>query len=284
MRQIDDRRPDLMCSLHNGELGGVYYYLSRPLPAIYDDLHEIPSRFGLPLDLGEPEVPYVERFDDAIYGMIRSEDSYDFAEAAGTDPLANRGGASSASYASRYGTLTLVSELPYWVDRRAGRTDLTTTDYGDLLMGRAEKLRHLVGVLRSAMLAVEGQLVTVSPFVRATRSFITSIGHVPEQDEYRARQPESHRLATVSEEHALADIVLCFRLRYGGILLRALEAEMAIGNGTPAIRAQRQRLADLYEGWADEGDRATPTQPAPIRGLVATQFGAILATAAGLSP
>jgi Zinc carboxypeptidase len=284
MRQIDEHRPALMCSLHNGELGGVYYYLSRPVPGIYPDLKQIPARFGLPLDLGEPEVPYVERFDDAIYGMIRSEDSYDFAEAAGTDPLAQRSGASSASYAARHGTVTLVSELPYWVDPRASRTDPAGgAGYDELLRARAVKLRDLVEVLGSITAAVDGQLATNSPFARATRAFIASIGSVPEQDEYRAARPESQRPATVSEEHALADIVHCFRLRYGGILLRALGAEMAIGNGTPAIRRERRRLADLYEKWADEADRATPSQPVPIRGLVATQFGAILVTAAGLS-
>jgi hypothetical protein len=32
MRLIDHVRPALMCSLHNTEQGGVYYYLSRPEP------------------------------------------------------------------------------------------------------------------------------------------------------------------------------------------------------------------------------------------------------------
>jgi len=282
MRQIDGRKPALMCSLHNGELGGVYYYLSKALPGIYHDLQEIPARFGLPLDLGEPEVPYVERFADAIYGMIRSEDAYDFAEAAGTDPLANRSGASSASYAARHGTVSLVSELPYWVDPRASRTELVGHSYGALLRKRAAKLGQMLEVLQETVAAVNHELVTTSPFWRATRSFITAISSMPGQDEYRAAQPESGRAATIAEEHALGDIVHCFRVRYGGILLRALEGELAVGNGTPAIRREHKKLSQVYAGWADEADRATPMPPAPIRALVATQYGAILVTAAGL--
>lgn len=282
MRQIDERKPALMCSLHNGELGGAYYYLSKAVPDIYQDLQEIPGHFGLPLDLGEPEVPYVERFADAIYGMIRSEDAYDFAETAGTDPLASRSGASSASYAARHGTVTLVSELPYWVDPRASRTQVTDHTYRALLSVRAAKLGHMVEVLQKALAAVEHELVTASPFWRATRSLITSIGRLPEQDQYRAAQPESDRPATMAEEHALGDIVHCFRLRYGGILLRALDGELAVGNGTPAIRRERSNLSEVYAEWAEEGDRATPMPPAPIRALVATQYGAILVTAAGL--
>lgn len=282
MRLIDERKPALMCSLHNGELGGVYYYLSGPLPKVYPDLQAIPCRFGLPLDRGEPEVPYVERFADAIYGMIRREDSYDFAEATGTDPLSDHSGASSASYAARYGTVTLVSELPYWVDPRFTSTEPVAERYGALLRVRAAKLRSLVAVLKDALHAVEKDLVTRSPFLRAAKAFIASIGHLPEQDEYRAGLAESDRPATVSEEHALEDIVHCFRLRYGGILLRALDGEVAVGNGTPAIMQERRRLSEIYEDWAEEGDRATPMPPAPLRALVATQYGAILATAAGL--
>jgi hypothetical protein len=282
MRQIDERKPNLMCSLHNGELGGVYYYLSEAVPGIYQDLQQIPARLGLPLDLGEPEVPYVEHFADAIYGMIRSEDAYDFAEASGTDPLAHRSGASSASYAARHGTVTLVSELPYWVDPRASRTDLVDHNYSALLKQRAAKLGQMVGVLEETKAAVEQDLVTSSPFWRATRAFITSISSLPGQDEYRAAQAASDRPATMAEEHALGDIVHCFRLRYGGILLRALDGELAVGNGTPAIRREHGKLTDIYAGWAQEGDRATPMPPAPIRALVATQYGAILVTAAGL--
>jgi hypothetical protein len=282
MRQIDERKPALMCSLHNGELGGVYYYLSKAVPGIYQELQEIPAYFGLPLDLGEPEAPFIERYADAIYGMIRSEDAYDFAEASGTDPLANRSGASSASYAARYGTVSLVSELPYWVDPRASQTGQVSQSYGALLKERAANLGQMLEVLRESVAAVDQDVATASPFWRATRSFITAISSLPSQDEYRAALSESGRPATIAEEHALGDIVHCFRLRYGGMLLRALEGELAVGNGTPAIRGEYMKLAEIYARWADEGDRATPMPPAPIRALVATQYGAILVTAAGL--
>jgi len=50
MRLIDETTPALLVSLHNSETGGVYYYLSRPQPALYATLHAIPRSLGLPLD------------------------------------------------------------------------------------------------------------------------------------------------------------------------------------------------------------------------------------------
>ena len=83
-------------------------------------------------------------------------------------------------------------------------------------------------------------MVTSSPFWRATRSFVTSIGSLPGQDEYRAAQAENERPATMAEEHALGDLVHCFRLRYGGMLVRALGGSWrwAIHPGHPR-RAQK---------------------------------------------
>jgi hypothetical protein len=283
MRLIDDRRPALMCSLHNGELGGAYFYLSRAVPELYDPLQEIPVHLGLPLELGEPEVPYVERLEGAVFKMIRSEDRYSFAEAAGTDPLARQGGASSASYAERYGTLTLIGELPYWVDPRAGDTSPAGEAYEAAVKRRAACLRGLAGTLGEALDAVRGDLVTRSPFLRATEIFAKSLAQTAAEDEHRAGLPESRREATVAERHGLEDLVHCFRVRYGGMALRALDGELAVGNGTPAIRRERARIGELYEDWAAVADAATPMPPAPIRALVGTQYGAILAAALTLS-
>src|SRR5690606_6547038 len=97
--------------------------------------------------------------------------------------------------------------------------------------------------------------------------------------EHRADLPESDRPATTAELLTLRDTVHTFRLRYSGMLLRALEGELAIGNGTPAIRAQRNLLAQMHAEWCDIADAENILSPVPIRHLVATQYGAVLSTA-----
>jgi glutaconate CoA-transferase, subunit A len=59
---------------------------------LYEHLQAIPGALNLPLDTGEPEMPYIEPLADAVFRMSRSEEAYDFAEAAGLDPWGAGGG------------------------------------------------------------------------------------------------------------------------------------------------------------------------------------------------
>jgi hypothetical protein len=70
-----------------------------------------------------------------------------------------------------------------------------------------------------------------------------------------------------------------YRLLTLGMLLRMLEGEVAIGNGTPAIRKHLGEARATFDQWATELEADTEARPVPIRKLVATQLGAVLATA-----
>lgn len=279
MRLIDQLRPALMCSLHNTEVGGVYYYLSRPEPELHGVLQEIPARLGLSLDRGEPEGPSIAQFTDGIFKMPDIESLYDYHVEHG-DPLPERfGGNSSHSYARPYGTLTLLSELPHWDDPRVGDASPTTTSYADVLRELAVGLRDLVGCMEEILAATGDELTASSAFVRASRFYATAMASSPESMEKRAAEAASQRPATVAELASLRDTVHMLRLRYAGMLLRALDAEIGIGNTTPAIRAAQARLAVQYDEWVAEEAAAGSTVQIPIRSLVATQYAALAATA-----
>ena len=94
MRLIDDAEPTLLCSLHNGEFGGVFYYLSHEAPELYAALHEMPAHVGLPMHSGEPEAPFVPVLATGIYGAASIERAYQYREGLGLDPTAIQGGTS----------------------------------------------------------------------------------------------------------------------------------------------------------------------------------------------
>ena len=280
MRLIDELRPTLLCPLHNSELGGAYYYLSGPAPDLYPALHDLARRCAIPLDLGEPEMPYIEPYAPAVFRMSSPEDAYEFAVRMGLDPLERASGGSSTGYAARWGTFSIVSETPFWTHPDAADQTVTSDPYGDVLRGRGAALEELSRELVKTFGDVRADLVGGRPFALAVDEFGGSLGRTAAADLRRAEEPRAQRPATVAERFSCADLINCFRLRYGGMLMRLLDGQLAIGNGTPAIRHHHQRLAPLYERWCAEAEAATPATPVPIRNTVALQCGAMVAAAA----
>lgn len=280
MRLIDEVKPDLLCSLHNGEYGGVFYYLSRTTDALNRQLAALPASLGLPLHTGEGEAAFIEQMAPAVFKGFTAEEECDFMLELGLDPARRIAGASSGAYAARYGTAYLATEVPYWADGRADdHTELDVT-YASLLVDRGKHVEETAKVLTSVLDSVRAQLSVRSPYLRATEAFVPYLWDAAESDLARARLPESDRPAVVAEQFHSASGVLSTRMRFGGMLLRALDGELAVGNGTPAIRSARARLDEIYSGWLAEAEQPSPI---PLAKLVGVQLGAILATAVELA-
>lgn len=280
MRLIDELQPALVCSLHNSELGGAYYYLSRAEPALYQDLQEIPERVGVPLDRGEPEHPSIPRLADGVYLGLGVRHTYDYLEDTGQDPLVlAEAGDTSAAYAERHGSLTLISEVPYWTDPRSSDPAPTEHRYAALLAEQGTRFSQFAEPLQEALAEVRPHMVTESPFLRASLAFIPWLTTHEESLRPRVADPANQRPATVAEQFSLADTVHSFRLRYGGMLLRATAAELAAGNQPPVIRRRHAELRDLMEQWMEEAQAHSAEATLPIRALVATQYAAMLAAA-----
>ena len=285
IRLIDRLRPELMVSLHNSELGGAYFYLSRPMPALYPDLQAIPELAGLPLDRGEPEGPEIVRFADGIFEGLGIRPIYDHAEASGRDVADFSGGDGSGGYAEQYGTLTLFSEVPYWSHPDSSDGTLVEQSYADLLRAQGVEMSELGETLTRLLNGADSDLVArESPFLVASRYFVPVLGRIGEGSSKRSQDPVNDRPATRAERFSLADTVTSFRLRYGGMLLQTLAGELAVGNAKRSIRDAHRELAEHFERWCDLADAVEADCTVhPIRRLVSTQYGAILATAARLA-
>jgi hypothetical protein len=282
MRVIDEVRPDLMVSLHNAELGGVYYYLSEEVPGAVDALHAVPAALGLPLDTGEPESPHLVRLAPAVFRAGSTRDDYDYLEALGLDAAAMVAGEGSAEYARRHGTVSLIAELPYWSHPSAEDPSPSGTRYADVVRERAAGLTVMAEALATLLADAAPDLTIRSPFLRATEAFVPGMAGHGVAEARRAEQlagtPEGERVATVAEVFSNQDVVRCFRLRYGGMLLRALEAEVVAGTATARVRRVHERAAALYAGWAAEARTgAEGLRVLDLHRLVGVQYGATLA-------
>jgi hypothetical protein len=280
MRVIDELQPEFMYSLHNAEYGGVYYYLSRPAEPLYELLGQLPGWEGLPLHLGEPEMPMLEPVAPAVFIMPSKEQMYDWIEQYGGDPAKRESGGSSDSYARKYGTLTLIVEMPYWDDPRANDLTPTSTNRRAALREAIAKNQALLDDVDEVYTSVAPDLKTVSPFRLSIEATIADMREFLEQSAAWAEATsDTDRPATVAELFSSADLPHMFRLRTGGQLVRMLEGEVAIGNATPAIREGLARARERFEQWCAEADAFEQGRPIPIRKLVAVQLGAALTTA-----
>ncbi|MBP2351053.1 hypothetical protein JOF29_002136 [Kribbella aluminosa] len=277
MRVIDELKPIIAVSLHNTELGGVYYYVTAELDGFVDDLHAVAASFGLPLDLGEPETPVARPIGPAVYEMISAKESYDYAERLGL-PTPNESGSSSAAYAERHGTVTVVAELPHWTHPAADDRTPTDTSYRMLLADAADELERNLLALHEIFTEARPYLSDDSQLVRGTAAFLPYLLRRPERDRRRAAGIDPGRLATVAEAFSLRDTNRMFRLRYGGMLVRAIEGEIARGGAAAALYAPAERLRKLYGEWQAEAASLDPElRTIPIKDLVGVQYAAALA-------
>jgi hypothetical protein len=274
-RVIDEIRPDFYVPLHNSESGGAYYYVSEPVMDLIPLLHRLPAEFGIPLHRGEPEAAHFTELAPAIFGSSTYQDVYEWREANGLDP-APRGGAgqSSTSYARKHGTISLIAELPIWRTFGADDTSPSGSNYATLLREAGEALTE-TGARLSALLArIDPHLTLNSPFLRSARVFIPDMTRVGEIMTARSLMPENQRDATVAERPM--SVVWMYRLRFGGALFRALNAEVTAGSAGVLVRDAARELGIEWAGWLAQQRTDEQTEGISIRAVVGVQYGAVL--------
>lgn len=274
-RVIDDIRPDYYVPLHNSETGGAYFYVSEPVPDLVPLLHRLPAEFGIPLHRGEPEAAHFKELAPAIFESGTSQDVYEWREANGLDPVpSGAAGQSSTGYARRHGTVSLIAELPIWRTFGADDTSPSALNYSDLLREAGDALTETGSQLEELMATVSPHLTLDSPFLRSAQVFVPGMTRAGQLMIARSSMPENQRKATVAERPM--SVVWMYRLRFGGALFRALNAEVAAGSAGVVVRRAARELERVWTGWLHQRLSDEDTQGIPVRFVVAVQYGAVL--------
>ena len=282
MKLIDEIRPEFIYSLHNAGFGGVYWYETAATPEIWDDLHAAPLSQDVPMNLGEPEAPYCQLLAPAIYKELSITDEYDYLEKYGTKNIgqAIKVGSCSADYANRrWGSFTMLTEEPYFFDRRIndlspaditrGEAALEGLDWGAqanrFLSGELNKTIQYMDAENPFRLALEA--FTVNRSEEATRNMIAS-------------NPDFAKPATVAEKFDNLLVKKFYKLLQYGMLIRANELELermgAAGEVNPqkeaALTAAVAAATQEHKKLADYLEEAIDYEVVPIRKLVYIQL------------
>ena len=141
---------------------------------------------------------------------------------------------------------------------------------------KAEALVELGGTLTALLEEARGDLTLRSPFLRASESFVPMMTSAGTSELVRAGRLAS-RAATGAEVFSNEEVVRMFRLRFGGMLVRALEAEAGAGLATARLRRVHAHAQELWGGWLADAQAVTGLEALPVERLVGVQYGATLA-------
>jgi hypothetical protein len=274
-RVIDELRPRFQYSLHNADFGGVFFILSRDVPGVADDFAVLAADQHLPLSFGPMDTLGWPAVGPAVYLMPPAEALIAEDERRGASGEARHGG-SSSHYAERYGTTTLIAEVPLWHDKRCSDTGDSGRSYDEVLRTSARKLREDAAVLTELRQRTLPHLVVPSPMRPAVADFLESSASVAAVNEAIAATVAG-RQATVAEQFSAESLVHMLRLRASGVLCRLLTVERAAGNQPPSLRAAHKELDALFDTWCECAEKALSAEPFPLQRLVAMQMASALA-------
>jgi Zinc carboxypeptidase len=274
---IDTVRPDLMCSLHNAEFGGVYYYVTDHRPGMAEALAALSERTGVPLQLAsaDPDLPDIRRSGPGVFVWPPLESLRQDLLAGDEAPM----NVSSLHYARRYGTFSLIVEVPIWADPRSADGSDCEQHRAEVLTAAADMLGDIsprIGGLADR--ALRSPAVPTSPFAVSLAYFRRSTAALADALREQAGRDTGTRVS-VAERFTIRQVAHALRLRACGTALRLLDDERAGGNRAPAVGTARSGLDELFDAWADEAETEAPGTHVPLADLLGTQLGAILTAA-----
>ncbi|MCM3601739.1 peptidase [Robertmurraya korlensis] len=172
MKLIEETQPKFMYSLHNAGFGGAYWYITHDYPELYEGLRNSSIKQGIPLNLGEPEEPFITKFSPAIFKNMTIAEAYDFIEKYSGEKPNIKNGTSSSDYA---GTVTecftLLTELPYFFDSRI--EDMSESD-----MTRKEAILKSVEVSQAHFAHLDQILQGIRPYIQKENPFVKLVEEV----------------------------------------------------------------------------------------------------------
>jgi hypothetical protein len=279
MHIIDSYPIDFLFSLHNSGFGGAYYYWSRDMPELYSTLYAFIAKQEIPLHLGEPEVPFGEKWDDrSMFKAITFDAIYDYLEQYSPVPPTEvlTHGTSSYGYAKRKrDALFVVCELPYFYDSRIdNRSPSGMTRREANLEGLAFR-RKILSFIADNYRAAQPLLTTRSLFVDVIEERATLGPTNTETTERVVMTDDSYlREATVAEMWDGVHGSRFYTLLDLGQFVRLLEHERAeVGDEFPE-RLQEildQGLA-LFEETAAQVESEIDYTVVPIRKPASVQL------------
>ena len=280
---IDGLHPKFLYSLHNSAFGGVYWYVTQPFEeAFYERLRQVAAKNGLPVDLGEPEAPYIAKLSPAVYQNISQADSYDYYESYGEEHperLCCTGDCSAVYGKEKCGAFTLLTELPYFFNPAIcdlSESDMLRRDANLYALDYRKEMREFAAeTMKIAWHYIDPE----NPFKFAMNGF-NSISDDSATRKMLLTNPEYQKNATVAEKFSninlqpfFSCLTLCLYTRAHEMELEQMEAR---GENKPEKKEALAKAFHLFEDMllekAAEAEKNLKYEIVPIQKLIRIQL------------
>ncbi len=279
MALIDEIKPKFIYSLHNAGFGGVYWYISKEVEEIYDEMREAANKQEIPLNLGEPEAPYCVQLSPAIYQDLGIQQNYDYLERYGIENPQDtiNVGTCTADYAKKYDSFTLLTELPYFYDKRINdlRPGSMTRKEAviESINFEKEHTKFIVDTLNS----LKEYLDEKNPFRLALEAFTNNKDSNEATLKMIDDNPDFERIATIAEEFDNLLIAKFYKMLSYGLLVRAVES--ILENKSYPDEETKARIEEIFnlvesklKDLSDYLEKEMNYEVVPIRKLIAIQL------------
>jgi hypothetical protein len=251
MRLMEEKKPDFVYSLHNAGFGGAYWYLTHDLPDLYEDLRNSAVKQEIPLNLGEPEEPFITKFSPAVFKTMTIGQAYDFIEQFTGEKPDIKNGTSSSDYASRVSPecVTLLTELPYFFDSRIEDMSESEMTRKEAILKNVEMSQAHFAVLDGLLKEVRTLITAGNPFVKLVEEVIQHVlGGSEAKIKWAESNPEFEHSAKIAEVFDNLYAARFYNGLYLGLTVRACEYELERLQGAETRDEEAiSRLMDTHE-------------------------------------
>ena len=278
MKNLIDRiKPAFTYALHNAGFGGVYWYVTEDVPALYPGLREAVERQGIPLHLGEPESPAIPQLAPAVLLAEGIEAEYDYFERFGAKniPKIVTSGTCSDSYSKQnYGTFTFLTEMPYFYDARIADSTPAAVTRSAAVIEKIDWTLESNRRMKEILQGSERYMGEKNPYLCAVHDALEDSGLEPNR-RMAQEDPAYQRPATQAEYFDNVLVTQFYRLLSYGMLIRAHEYALARTSdkaAETALQQGKEKAERLHRELADALEEKLDYSVIPIRKLINIQL------------
>jgi len=280
---LEDEKPDLLCNLHHSGFYNAYYYLSRDLPEVYNDLRKLAKSSRMPLSDSAPDVPFGKMFEPGFYQMYGLKDYIDYYRKKDPTLLTTikRGACSDEWYQQKIGGFSFNCEVPLYLTAKLQDKKPSTKSKKEMVIERHRRKKSRVKYSIKLINLIKDFADLADPVLldAAEKHLVNAQNSLDHEKRILDKTEDKIVInSEVFENEVLTDI---FDLFFLGQIWRVAES-ICIKGGNPKI-CQLMDSADIEIKTLGKNVRERGGfYQLPIRNSVKMQLGSILIIAEAL--